>query len=69
MNFKKILKWAGRRATEKSTYVGLATIATVLGVPGVAAQIGQIGQIVGLIVGAGAMAATTSVHAPTAEPA
>lgn len=33
MLFKKIARWAGRRLSEKSTYVGLATVAIAVGAP------------------------------------
>jgi len=57
--FKKILKWLVSRLKERSTYVGIATIATVAGAPALGVQIDQIGQAVTLIAGGGLMAATT----------
>jgi len=61
MSFKKIARWAGRRLAEKSTYVGLATIAVAVGAPvDVIETIGKAGQIATLIFGSGLVAATTS---------
>lgn len=57
--FKKILKWAGARLRERSTYVGLGMIATVAGAPALGLQIDHIGQAVSLIAGGGLVAATT----------
>lgn len=62
MSLKKIAKWAGRRLTERSTYIGLATVATALGAPQLGLHIGEAGQIVTLILGTGLVAATTSAH-------
>jgi len=60
MSLKKILKWAGSRLKEKSTYVGLAAVATALGAAKLGVQIDEAGQIVTLIVGTGLAAASTS---------
>ena len=57
---KKILAWVKRRATERSTYIGLATIAAAVGLPGVAAVIGSVGTSAGAVLGAGLVAASTS---------
>lgn len=54
--------WVARRAKEKSTYVGLATVAAALGHETLGAQIGQVGQIVGVVLGTGLITATTSAH-------
>jgi hypothetical protein len=67
MSLGKILKWAGRRLREPSTYVGLATAASALGAPELGLQIGQAGQLVGLVIGTGLIAATTSAHPPISE--
>ena len=62
MSLKKIAKWAVRRLKERSTYVGLATVAATFGASKLGVQIDQIGQIVGIVTGTGLIAATTSVH-------
>lgn len=68
MLLNKIGRWIGRRLKEKSTYVGLATVAAAVGAPAeVTAAIGQAGQIVAIVFGAGLMAATTAVHTPEHE--
>jgi hypothetical protein len=67
MSLGKILKWAGRRLREPSTYIGLATVASSLGAPEIGVQIGQAGQLVGLVLGTGLIAATTSAHPPVSE--
>lgn len=60
MLLKKIARWAGRRLSEKSTYVGLATVAIAVGAPPeVVASIGKAGQVAALIFGSGLAAATT----------
>lgn len=60
MSLNKIARWAGHRLMEKSTYVGLATVAVAVGAPPeVAAVIGKAGQVAALIFGTGMMAATT----------
>lgn len=59
---KKVLKWLGRRLKERSTYVGIATVAAAVGLPQVAEVAGQAGQIVGIVLGTGLVAATTSQH-------
>jgi hypothetical protein len=56
---KKIFKWFGERAKERSTYVGLGMVASVAGAPALGLQIDQVGQAVALIVGSGLAAATT----------
>lgn len=56
---KKITKWLGKRAKERSTYAGVAVIASLLGAHEVGVQIDQIGQAVGLIVGGGLIGAQT----------
>ena len=67
MLFKKIARWAGRRLSEESTYVGLATVAIAVGAPAEVIQtIGKAGQVAALIFGTGLAAATT---APTKFPA
>ena len=49
MLFKKIARWAGRRLSEKSTYVGLATVAVAVGAPAeVIETIGKAGQVAAL---------------------
>lgn len=61
MSFKKIARWAGRRLSEKSTYVGLATVAIAVGAPAeVVDAIGRAGQVAALIFGSGLAAATTA---------
>lgn len=50
---KKVTKWLGQRAKERSTYAGVAVIASMLGAHKLGVQIDQIGQAVGLIVGGG----------------
>lgn len=67
MSLKKILRWAGRRLTERSTYVGLATAAVAVGANKLGAHIDQVGQIVTLVVGTGLITATTSAHPPIDE--
>lgn len=57
---KKIGKWLGARAKERSTYTGVAIVASVLGAQKLGVQIDQVGQAVGLIVGGGLVAARTS---------
>ena len=65
MSLKNIGRWIGRRLKEKSTYIGLATIAVAVGAPPeVIAAIGQAGQLATIVFGAGLMAATTAVHTP-----
>ena len=64
---KKILKWLGHRLKERSTYVGIATVAAAVGLPQVAEVAGQAGQIVGIVLGSGLVAATTSQHTPLDE--
>lgn len=56
---KKVSKWLGKRAKERSTYAGVAIIASSLGAHELGLQIDQIGQAVGLIVGGGLMASQT----------
>ena len=51
--FKKIGKWFGKRAKERSTYAGVAVIASMLGAHQLGMQIDQVGQAVGLIIGGG----------------
>lgn len=69
MSLRRIARWAGRRLTEKSTYVGLATVAVAIGAPPeLAAAIGKAGQVAALIFGTGLMAATTRGDAPVQEP-
>lgn len=64
MSLKKIIRWAGRRLMEKSTYVGLATVAIAVGAPaGVIDTIGTAGQVAALIFGTGLAAATTETGA------
>lgn len=53
---KKVSKWLGKRAKERTTYTGVAIVATILGAERLGMQIDQIGQAVGLIVGGGLMA-------------
>lgn len=67
MSLKKIGRWVVRRLSERSTFVGLATAAAALGANKLGVQIDQVGQIVGLVVGTGLVAATTSAHTPTTE--
>lgn len=62
MSIKKLLKWAGKRAKEPSTYAGLAIIAGAVGGPAAGVAVGKVGQVVGLIFGTGLVAATTSAH-------
>lgn len=62
MNFKKITRWIGRRAKERSTYAGLATIATIAGAEKLGVQIDQVGIAASLILGGGLVA-----HTPEAE--
>lgn len=50
---KKVGKWFGRRAKERSTYAGVAIIVSALGARELGVQIDQVGQAVGLIVGGG----------------
>lgn len=70
MSIKKIARWAGRRLSEKSTYVGLATVALVVGAPPeLVASIGKAGQIAALIFGTGLAAATTGPEQSPAEAA
>lgn len=57
---KKIIAWAKRRLSERSTWIGLATIAAAAGVPGVSEAIGQVGAIVTVALGSGLVAASTS---------
>lgn len=60
MSLKKIIRWAGRRLMEKSTYIGLATVAIAVGAPPqVIDTIGTAGQVAALIFGTGLAAATT----------
>lgn len=66
MSFNKILKWAGRRLKEPSTYVGLGTLAIALGKPELADALGKGGQIAAVVFGTGLAAATTSNH-PSVE--
>lgn len=56
---KKITKWLGKRAKERSTYTGVAIVASILGAEKLGVQIDQIGQAVGLIVGGGLIASQT----------
>lgn len=62
MSLKKLAKWAGRRLRERSTYIGLGTAATALGAPQLGLQISEAGQIIGLVLGTGLVAATTSTQ-------
>jgi hypothetical protein len=54
---KKILKWVGARAKERSTYSGLALIAAIAGANKLGLQIDQVGQAIVLITGGGLIAA------------
>jgi hypothetical protein len=68
MSLKKIGRWLGRRLKEKSTYIGLGTIAVAVGAPPeVAETIGKAGQLAAIIFGSGLMAATTALHTPEHE--
>jgi hypothetical protein len=68
MSLKKIGRWFGRRLKEKSTYVGIATVAVAVGAPPeVTDAIGKAGQLAALIFGTGLIAATTAVHTPEHE--
>ena len=68
MSLNKIVRWAGHRLMEKSTYVGLATVAVAVGAPPeVAAVIGKAGQVAALVFGTGLMAATTGGETPIPE--
>ncbi len=68
MSLNRIARWAGRRLMEKSTYVGLATVAIAIGAPPeVTATIGKAGQLAALIFGTGLMAATTGSETPVQE--
>lgn len=67
MLIKKLLAWIGRRLRERSTYVGIATIAGVAGAHELGAQISQVGDAVALITGTGLIAATTSAHPPVED--
>lgn len=70
MLFKKIARWAGRRLSEKSTYIGLATVAIAVGAPPeVVETIGKAGQVAALIFGTGLAAATTGQMQTTADTA
>ena len=53
---KKITKWLGKRAKERTTYTGVAAILSMLGAQKLGVQVDQIGQAVGLIVGGGLIA-------------
>lgn len=66
MDLKKFAAWVGRRLTERSTYVGLATAAAALGANRLGVQIGQAGEIVALVIGTGLVTASTSAHPPAA---
>jgi hypothetical protein len=67
--FKKILKWLGQRLRERSTYAGIGMIAAVAGAPSLGMQIDHVGQAVGLIVGGGLAAASTTKINPFDLPA
>lgn len=67
MSIKKIMRWAGRRLKERSTYVGMATIAATLGAEKLGMQIGQAGEIISILTGTSLIAATTSEHTPVYE--
>lgn len=70
MLLKKIARWAGRRLSEKSTYIGLATVAIAVGAPPeVIETIGKAGQVAALIFGTGLVAATTASVPPSADAA
>lgn len=57
---KKITKWLGKRAKERTTYTGVAIVASMLGAHKLGVQIDQIGQAVGLILGGGLIATQSS---------
>lgn len=59
--FKKIIKWAGARLRERTTYSGLAIIAAIVGADKLGVQIDQVGQAVALITGGGLIAATSKL--------
>lgn len=44
---KKVLRWLGKRARERSTYAGLAAVAAGVGFPAAGPVISAIGMIVG----------------------
>ena len=68
MSIKKIARWIGRRLKERSTYIGIETVAVAVGAPAAVTDvIGQAGQLAGVIFGSGLAAATTLVHTPIAE--
>ena len=68
MSLNRIARWAGCRLMEKSTYVGLATVAVAVGAPPeVAVVIGKVGQVAALIFGTGLMAATTRSETPVQQ--
>ena len=68
LSLNRMIRWAGRRLKEKSTYIGLATVAAAVGAPPeVTAIIGQAGQLATIVFGAGLMAATTAAHTPIYE--
>ncbi len=60
---KKILAWAKKRLTERSTYVGLATIATALGAEKLGVQIGHAGELIAVAIGAGMIGKADQQHA------
>ena len=68
---KKLLsaafKWAKRRATEPSTYVGIGTVIAATVSPKLGAQIGANAQIAAVVFGSVLAAATTSKHPPLEE--
>ena len=65
--FKKVRRWAGRRATEASTVAGIATVITGLIAPKLGLPIGETTQILTSIIGTALAAATTSNHTPPPE--
>lgn len=67
----RLRAWAYRRARERSTWAGLSMLAAALGREALAAQISHFGDAIVVLAGVGGTAiaaATTSQHAPAAQP-
>jgi hypothetical protein len=67
----RLERWVLRRASERSTYVGLGTVALNLGWPGLAAHLTGLGDVAPAVlatIGAGLMTASTSPRPAPATP-
>ncbi len=63
----KVLGWLKRRAKEKTTWTGIASIAAALGAPQLGYHIEQVAQVV-MLVGGGLLVGVTSTPSAVDAP-